>query len=89
VDILVHTSPARARALGAAARQRVLAHHTGAHRALELESHLQPLLSIQVGKERSETGRPCRASKLAPKQPAGAMQQKMASHSPALSGITD
>jgi spore maturation protein CgeB len=38
-------SPERAAAIGAAARQRVLRSHTAAHRAAELESHLEALIT--------------------------------------------
>ncbi len=40
IEILNSTSATRAAAIGAAARERVLSHHTAAHRAAELETHL-------------------------------------------------
>ncbi|HUX66982.1 MAG TPA: glycosyltransferase [Terriglobales bacterium] len=43
VQILLHTSEAAAAALGRAAQQRVLDHHTSAHRAAALESYLERL----------------------------------------------
>ena len=39
-EALENLSPAQARAIGAAARKKVLARHTAAHRAAELEDHL-------------------------------------------------
>jgi spore maturation protein CgeB len=41
MKILTHTTPERARSIGASARRRVLAEHTAAHRAVELEEHLR------------------------------------------------
>lgn len=43
VNILLHTPLERARQIGLAARRRVLAHHTGRHRAAELVGHLDQL----------------------------------------------
>ncbi|HVA62912.1 MAG TPA: glycosyltransferase [Terriglobales bacterium] len=43
VQLLLHTSPAAAAALGRAAQQRVLEAHTSAHRAAALESYLERL----------------------------------------------
>ena len=40
VDILLETSESRRRKLGSAGRTRILAEHTAAHRAAELEAHL-------------------------------------------------
>jgi spore maturation protein CgeB len=46
LDVLEHVSAAEARAVGAAARERVLAEHTPARRAEELEEHVQALGAV-------------------------------------------
>jgi spore maturation protein CgeB len=46
VDVLLRTlTPERAAAIGAAARDRVLREHTAAHRAAELEQHLEAAMA--------------------------------------------
>lgn len=47
LGILRDISPAQARQIGEAARDRVLAHHTAAHRAEELETYLMEVLAPQ------------------------------------------
>jgi spore maturation protein CgeB len=48
VDHLRFTRPARAAAIGAAARRRVLAEHTYTARAAELESALSQLVGVRA-----------------------------------------
>jgi len=45
IDLLNGTSPEEAASVGAAARERVLRHHTARHRAAELEFHLQSCIA--------------------------------------------
>jgi spore maturation protein CgeB len=61
---LAALTPARARALGSAAHQRVLAEHTYAHRALEVERVLDALPSRPVPSHASRAPRP--AERVAP-----------------------
>lgn len=58
MKLLTETTSERAREIGAAARRKVLARHTAAHRAMELEGHLREVRGDGVERElRSAEGK--------------------------------